>query len=113
MTQRRLHQCITGWLAVFTLQLFFQRTGINTNTNRNAVIPGRLDYGPDTIFAANVTRIDAQTINPQLGYTQGDLVVIVDVRHQRHINQLADLAKSLGGIHRRHRHTHNIGTDIF
>lgn len=81
------------------LQVFFERTRINADADRNTVLARRADDRVDAIFPTNVAWIDAQAVNAQLGHAQGDFIVKVDIGDQRHVGQALDLAEGLSGVH--------------
>ena len=112
MAHGGFHQRIGSGLTVFTLQLLFQGAGVDTDTNGNAFVLGALDHCLDTVFTTDVAWIDTQTIHAPLCHSQGNLVIVMDIRNQRHIHLLAYLSEGLGGIHTRHRHPHDIHTCI-
>ncbi len=113
MTQRRLHQCSRGRFAVFFLQVFFQGTGVDPDTDRDPAITGSIHHRAYPVFTTDIARVDPQAIDAQFGHTQRDLVVEVDVGHQRYLDLLLDPAKRLGGVHVRHRNPHDIDTGGF
>ena len=56
--------------------------------------------------------VDTQAIGTQLGHAQRDLVVEMDVSHQRDGGLLLDAPESLGCLHGRHRYAHDIGAGV-
>ncbi len=113
MAQRRFYQGLWRRLAVLLLQVFFQRTGIDADADRDAPITRSIDHGTDTVFTTDIARVDTQTVNAQLGHTQGNAVIEVDIGDQRHLDQLLDTAKGFGSVHVRHRNTHDVDTRGF
>ena len=113
MAQRRFNQGGRRRLAVFLLQVFFQRTGIDANTDRDATITGGFHHGAHAVFTTDIARVDTQAVDAKFGYAQGDLVVEVDIGHQRHTHLLLDSAEGFGGIHIRHRDPHDVCAGIF
>jgi hypothetical protein len=111
--RRPTQPALRGRLAVFFLQVFFQGTGVDADTDRNPAITGGIDHGTHTVFATDVARVDAQAVDAQFGHAQRDLVVEVDVGNQRHLDQLLDLAEGLGGVHVRHRNPHDVDAGCF
>src|SRR5690606_8810805 len=109
----RLHQCLGLALPVFLLQVLRQRAGVDTDADRNAMVPGGVHHRLDPVFATDVARVDAQAVNAQFGNAQGDPVVEVDIRHQRHSCLLTDLTEGLGGLHGRHRYPDNVRAHRF
>ena len=113
MTQRGLDQRSGRWLAVFLLQVFFQRTGVDADADRDAAVTGGIDHRAHAVFTTDVARVDTQAVDPQLGHAQGDFVVEVDVSDQRHLDQLLDLAEGLGSVHVRHRDADDVDAGSF
>ena len=105
----RFEQGFRGRFAVFLLQVLFQRTGIDADTDRDVA----LARGLDPVLATDVARIDAQAVHSQLGDAQGDAIVEVDVGDQRHVDLLLDLAERLGGVHVGDGNPHDVRTGIF
>src|SRR5690606_13230274 len=87
--------------------------GVDTDADRNAMVPGGVHHRLDPVFATDVARVDAQAVNAQFGNAQGDPVVEVDIRHQRHSCLLTDLTEGLGGLHGRHRYPDNVRAHRF
>ena len=107
MTQRGFHQRLGRRLAVLLLQVLFQGAGVDADADRDALVARSLDHRLDAILAADVARVDAQAIDAQLGHAQGDLVVEVNVGHQRYAHLLLDTTKGPGGVHVRY------GKDVY
>src|SRR5690606_28546248 len=112
MAQRGLDQRFRCRLAIFLLQVLLQRTGIDTDADRNTPIARRVDHRSDAIFASDVAGIDAQAIDTQFGHAQSDLVIEMNVGDQRQLYALLDLAEGFGGVHGGYGHPHDIGTGI-
>ncbi len=112
MPECRFHQRLRRRLAVFFLQIFFQRTGIDTDADRYALVARAIDHGAYPICLADVARIDAQAIDTVIRHFQRDAVIEMDVGHQGHWRTLLDQAKRFGSVHGRHRHAHDVGTGI-
>ena len=97
VTQRRFDQRVGCRLAIFLLQIFFQRSGVDADAQWYAVGARRVDHRAHAVFTADVAGIDAQTGDAEFGDAQRDLVVEVDVGDQRHGDLLADLTEGLSG----------------
>ena len=113
VAQGGFHQRVAGRFAVLALQLFFQGAGVDADADRHAVVAGGFDHRAHPVLAADVARVDAQAVGAFVGHFQGDLVVVVDVRHQRQAHLLADFAEGFGGIHGGHRNAHDIRAHTF
>ena len=62
----------------------FQRSGIDADPDRTAVVLGGLDHFPDASGRADITGVDAQTGGPRFGGLDGAFVVKMDVGDDRH-----------------------------
>ena len=105
-----LHQRVCRRLAIFALERLLQRTGVHTNANGNVAVPGRTDHGTDAVIAADIARIDPETVNTQFCYPKSDFVIEVDVGNQRQGNLLPNLPERLSGVHGRNGNTHYVRT---
>ncbi len=108
VTQGRLHQRCRGRFAVLLLQVLFQGTGVDADTDRDPAVTGGIDHRAHAVFATDVARVDPQAIHAQLGHAQGDPVVEMDVGDQWHLDQLLDPAEGLGSVHVRHGYPDDI-----
>src|SRR5690606_17724675 len=113
LAQSRLHQRLWRRLAVLLLQVLLQRTGVDPDADRDALVAGGLDHRLHAVLAADIAGVDAQAVDTQLGHAQGDLVVEVDVGDQRHAHLLLDPAEGLRGLHGRYRDAHDVGAGVF
>ncbi len=102
VTQGGFHQGLGRGLAVFFLQILLQRTGIDADANRNAMVLGRLNHCLHPVLTPDIAGIDAQAIRAKLGDAQGDLVVEMDVGDERHRRALPDLAEGFRRLHAGH-----------
>ena len=113
VTQGGFDQGIRVGLAVFFLQIAFQRARVNTNADGDAVVLGAGDDLRHLLVVADVAGGDAQAVRASFGSGEAALVVEVDVRDQRHVTHfLLDLTKSLGGGEGRHRDAHDVRTRL-
>jgi len=113
MTHGGFQQRFRRRFAVLFLQILFQRTGVNTNADRNIFVARTVHHRPDTLFATDVAGVNAQAIDPVFRHFQRDAVVKMDIRHQRHIHLLFNQTKCFGGIHGRHRDAHDVHANPF
>ena len=82
------------WVRRIFLQILLQRTGVHADAQRDAAIARRLHHCPHAVLAPDVTGINAQTIDAKLGHTQRDLVVEMNVGHERYADLLFDFPKA-------------------
>lgn len=101
------HQCV----AILLLQIFFQRTGVNADADRDVFIARAVDNAANTLFVTDIAGVDAQAIDAVLGDFQRNAIVKVDVRHQRDTHLLFDKPERFCRVHRRHRDTHDVCAD--
>src|SRR5690606_1819913 len=80
---------------------------------RNVLVPGRIHHRAHAIFPTDIAGVDALAVDAPFRHRQRDLVVKVDVRHQRHIDPLAEFTEGIRRFHGRHRHPHDIHPCIF
>ncbi len=111
MAQSGFHQRLRRRLTVFFLDILLQRAGVHADPNRDIVIARAIHNGTNTIFTANIARIDAQTVNPVLSHFQRDAVIEVDIGHQRYRHLLLDQFKGFRRIHGRYRNPYDIRPD--
>ena len=67
----------------------------------------------DTVFIADVTRVDTDFIDAQLHDTQCQTIIKVDVCHQRNMNLFFDFTNGICRFHIRHCHTHQFTASRF
>ncbi|MNN73821.1 hypothetical protein D3C81_1899730 [compost metagenome] len=94
------------------MQVFFQGTGVDADTDRNPAITGGIDHRAHAVFTTDVARVDPQAVDAQFGNAQGNAVVEVDIGDQRHADLLLDPAKGFGRVHVRYRDTNDVDTGI-
>ena len=92
--------------------ILLKRTGIDADTNRTARCTRGVDYRVNLRPIADIAGIDAQFGSTSLHGTNGELMVKVDVRDNRHRRLGADgteaLKRGLGG----HAHAHDIAARL-
>ena len=113
VTHRGFEQRLRRRLTVFFLQIFFQGTGVNADTDRNIFIAGAVHDHADTLFVTDVARVNTQAIDAVLGHFQCDAVVEVNISHQRNADLLFDQFERLSRIHGRDGDANNIRADTF
>ncbi|STV87284.1 Uncharacterised protein [Klebsiella michiganensis] len=90
MAHCRFQQRLRGGFTVFFLEIFFQRTGVYPDTDRDVFIASAVHHHADTLFVADIARVYAQAINAYSRYLQGNAVIEVDIGNQRYANLLFD-----------------------
>ena len=71
-----------GHTVIFFKDIFFQRTGIDTDTNRNAGISGTVHHGPHFFSTSNIAGINPQSIRTGQGCCNGQPVIKMDIGNQ-------------------------------
>ena len=64
MTQCGLHQRLWRRLAVLLLQVLLQRTGVDTDTDRDALVTRSVNHCPNAILAADVAGLMRRQSTP-------------------------------------------------
>ena len=94
------------------MQVLLERAGVHADAQRDAAVARRLHHRPHAVLAPDVAGINAQAIDAEFGHAQRDLVVEMNIGHERHGDLLFDLPKGLGGIHGRHGYAHDVGAGL-
>ena len=103
------HHELFGLRKVFALgDVLLKRTGIDANTNRTTRCTRGVDYRVDLGPIADIAGIDAQLGSTGLNGANGELMVKVDVRDNRHRRLGADSAKTHERGLGRYTHAHDI-----
>ena len=79
--QQRLRRRLT----VFFLQIFFQRSGVDADTDRNIFITSAVHYRANTLFITDIAWVDTQAIDAVFRHLQRDTIVEVNIGNQRDI----------------------------
>ena len=90
MVEGALGQSLRGGVTVFGQNVLFQRAVVDSNADGNAPLAAGVRHGLDPVLVPNVARVDADFVDARGGGFQGQLVVEVDVGHQRDGNGLFD-----------------------
>src|SRR5690606_20890531 len=92
---------------------FFQGAGIHADPDGNILVTGRIHHRTDAIFPPDIAGVDAQAVDAFFRDRQRDLIVEMNISHQRDIDPLADFTKRIRRLHGRHRHPYDIHAGIF
>ena len=107
--ERALDHRFGAWLAVFLEQVGLQRTGIDADAHRAAMILGRLHHFAHALGAADIAGIDAQAGRAVHRRLDGALVVKMDIGHDRNIRRGGNRLHRLGGVFVGAGNAHDIG----
>ncbi len=108
MTHGGFEQRLRRRLAIFFLQIFFQRAGVDADADRDVFIASAIYNHADALFVADVARVDTQAVDAIFRHFQRNTVVKVDIGDQRDVNLLFDKFERLSSVHRRNRDTDNV-----
>ena len=107
----RLNQSLRSSLTVLLQQTLIQRTGVHTNTQRNAVVRSHLsDFLHLVVELTDITRVHTHSTATSLNSRIHVLRLEVDVSNHRNAGLLRNDRQSLRVLIGRARHTHNIAT---
>ena len=105
------HQCFRSGAAVFGVEFLVQRTGVHTDTQRDAGISGCFaDRGADFIEFTDVAGVHAYGCAAGIDGLEHVLGLEVNIRDDRHRRLPADLRQCVGIVLTRHSHAHDIAT---
>ncbi|MPN19797.1 hypothetical protein SDC9_167169 [bioreactor metagenome] len=113
MAHRGFQQRLRRRFTVFFLQIFFQRSGVNSDTNRDILVARAIHHHADTLFIADVAWINTQAVNAVFRHFERNTVVEVNVGDQRNRNLLLDQFEGFCGIHRGYGDTNNVSANTF
>ena len=108
MTHGAVHQCLGGDAAVSGQQVFFQRPAVDADADGDAPLPAGIRHGPHPLLAADVAGVDADLVDAALRAQQRQLVVEMDVRHQRDVDTRLDGRDGPGRLLRGDRHADDL-----
>ena len=113
MIERAVDHGFGTRFAILLQQMLFQRSGIDANTHRTAIIARRAHHFANTLRVANITRINPQARSTGLRRFDGPAVMKMDIGNDWHLNLLDDFCKRRGRGFIGARYAHNIGTSFF
>ena len=84
MPERAFHQALRRRSAVLRQQFLFHGSAVYADPDRDVMRLRAVRYHPDTVFPADIPRIDPQLRDSVLRGADCQLIVKVDIRNQRH-----------------------------
>ena len=84
MPERAFHQALRRRSAVLRQQFLFHRSAVHADPDRDVVRLRAVRHHPDTVLPADISRVDPQLRDSVLRGADRQLIVKVDIRHQRH-----------------------------
>ncbi len=109
VTERAFDHRFGARLAVTLQQFLLQRTGIDTDAHRTAMVLGRLNDVLHALRVADIAGIDPQARRARDGRLDGALVVEMNVGHDGNLGGLADRLHRSRGFFVRTGNAHDIG----
>ena len=103
VAERRLDHALRGGPVVLGQEVLLQGAPVDADADRDALVLGDVDDFLHEALAADVPRVQPEAVHALLERDQGELVVEVDVGHQRDPDLPLDLAEFLGGLPNRDR----------
>ncbi|MNW54118.1 hypothetical protein D3C74_317060 [compost metagenome] len=108
MVQSTLYHGFRGRIAVFLQEMVLERTRIDADTDWNAFFLAGFDDSFDFVPASNVTRIDAHLVDAVLYRQQSQLIIKMNIRHQRNMNPRLNLLNCCCRFFIVDRHAHKL-----
>ena len=109
MALRALHHGLRAGVAVLFHEPLFERACVHADADGDVPCLAGLGHGLDVFLAADVAGIDADFVDAARGSLEGEAVVKMDIRHQRHAHLLLDGGHSLRRLHVGDGDAHDIG----
>ena len=98
LLQRRLDHRLGRGTAVLVVERRVERTGVDTDADRQVAVAGLGGDGLDVLGPADVARVEAQAVHAGLHRGQRHLVLVVDVGDHRDRRPRHDLGQPLGRL---------------
>ena len=86
-----LHDALCGNAVIFLHQVLFQRTAVDTHTDRDISLFCRIHNCFDALIASDISRIDTDLVRTIFHGCNGHLIIKMNVRYQRNGDLLLDL----------------------
>src|SRR5206468_3338385 len=103
MPQCRLDHALGGRPAVLGEKILLERARVDADADGDLLLLGDVHDLLHELLAADVSGVEAQAVDALLQRDERQLVVEVDVRHERDADLPLDLAELLGGLADGHR----------
>ncbi len=105
--QQRLRRGLT----IFFLQILFQRSGVNANTDRDIFVARTINNHANTFFITDIAWVDTQTIDAVFRDFQRNAVVKVNIRDQRYTHLLLNQFEGFCRVHGRNGNTNYVSAN--
>ncbi len=108
VAQGGLNQRLRRRLGILAQQFLAKGARIDPDTNGNLPVLAGCDNFPNLFLAPDITRVDAQTIDPVLSHLQCDFMIKVNVGHQGHVDLCPNVPKRFRGLHTGYGNPHDV-----
>ena len=102
LVEGTFYQSLSSYAAVFLNQVLFQRTAVDTDTDRYMIFNRFLYDCLDTFRCSDIAGIDSDLICSILDCCDSKSIIKVDICHKRNINLFLDFRNSSGCFHIRY-----------
>ncbi len=98
---------------VFRQNVFFHRTGVDADANRNTALFRSPDYRPDVFLSADVARINAHFVGAIAYRLDRQSIIEMDIGHQRNPAVFPYLLQSVCRLLIGYGHSHDFTARFF
>ena len=107
------HHALSGRSAILFMNVLFQRTAVNADANRYMVFLTYRHNRLHIFFAADISRIQTYLINAGLYRSDGQSIVIMNIRNKRDMCTLPDFSDGSCIRFIYNRHAHQLTANLF
>ncbi|MNJ58349.1 hypothetical protein D3C77_539780 [compost metagenome] len=111
--QGAFHHSLWRRIAVFFKQMILQGTCIHSDPDRNPFLLASLHDSLYLLPATNVARINPHFIDPVLDRKQSQLIIKMNIGHQRYVNLFLDFLDRRSSFLIVHRHADQLTAGFF
>ena len=112
LIQRTLNESFRCHAAIFLYQWLFQRTAVDADTNRHAILFCLVNHRLDPLSGTDISRIDTDFVRAALDRRDRETIVKMNIRHQWNMYLAFNLRQGSSRLHCRHCHTDNIAARV-
>ena len=113
MVQGAFAQRLRCGTAVFCKDFLFYGAGIHADPDRDPLLPADLCHLMHAVVRSDISGIDPDFIDPGRRGFQGQAVIEMDIRHQRHADSLFNRGNQPDGLFIRNRRANNVASGLF
>ena len=101
-----------GLVVVLLQQALAEGARVDADADRDPLVAAGGHHRTHAILGADVAGVDAHAVDPELEHAQGDAIVVVDVRDERHAHLAADLAEGFRSLEGRRGDAHDVRAGV-